>query len=73
MQQHVIITSFHRDIAALCGPARPPSAKQYCRYGMEVAMLANTTGAASLVVRAEIGMGAAPIVISVLTTRQAAP
>ena len=40
---------------------------------MEVAMLANTTGAASLVVRAEIGMGAAPIVISVLTTRQAAP
>ena len=35
--------------------------------------MANITGAASLVLRAEIGMGAAPIVVSVLTTRLAAP
>ena len=31
-------------------------------------MLANTAGAASVVVRAEIGMGAAPIVVSVATS-----
>ena len=40
---------------------------------MEVAMLANITGAASLVVMAEIGMGAAPIVVSVATSTLAAP
>ena len=33
--------------------------KAILRYGMEVAMLANTTGAASVIVRTEIGMGAA--------------
>ena len=31
-------------------------------------MLANKTGAASVVVRTEIGMGAAPIVVSVATS-----
>ena len=33
-------------------------AKQYCRYGMEVAMLANKTDAAFFHVATETGMGA---------------
>ena len=40
---------------------------------MEVAMLANKTDAASLDVRAGKGMGTVPIVVSVLTSRLAAP
>eukprot|EP01045_Picozoa_sp_COSAG04_P018272 COSAG04_NODE_1679_length_5962_cov_30.016886_2_plen_37_part_00 len=36
-------------------------------------MLANTTGAASLVVRAEIGTSVALFLVSALTTRLAAP
>ena len=33
-------------------------------------MLANTTGAASVVVRTEIGMGAAPIVVCVAKSKK---
>ena len=41
-----------------------------CGYGMEVAMLANTTGAASLVVRAEIGASVALVLVSVATSKK---
>ena len=42
-------------------------AKQYCQYGMEVAMLANKTDAAFFHVATETARGAAPIVVSVAT------